>query len=318
MNIKSILVIGILFLLIFITACSKDDAIIIRPEQNESDTTIPVNLEGIQKGDLVEMNFVLYGEDGRVIDTNNKEIAEKAKLNTYSTGVYKLLVGKSGKVKGFDEALIRLEKGDKETLTIQPTEEKIEIEFERETTKSRIRTVPRKQKFSLKNFEEIFLKPPIAGDVISNRDMFPWPYKILAITNNSVLGEIIIKQGEEAQLPGTQWKSKATLISDLAIQFLQMPKQGQIIETEFGTAVIDVKTSRMKTTHNPIMGKEFFYTLPSEQIISPRYEFTVSEIKDDTFKIIRINYPQQETLKLEVEILSVMPGEEIRKVKIAS
>lgn len=317
MNKKIISVIFTLLLAVLITACSKDPAIQITgnvPEITEQTENLPAT--GIQNKDMVEMNFVLYGEDGRIIDTNDKQKAEEAGLNTYSTGPYKFIVSQSSKVTGFDEAVIGLEKGDKKTLEIPASKEKIEIEFKREQIQSRIRTIPKQQGFSLKSFNNVFGKPPLIGDIVVNREKFPWPYKIIAITNNTALGEIVIKQGDKVELPGTQWQSQATAISERVIQFLQMPKDGQEIDTEFGKAAIEIARSQMKIAHNPEMGKEFFYTLPSEELISPRYEFTVSEINEDTFTIKRINYPEQENLKLEVEIINVMSGKEIRKSNV--
>jgi len=317
MNKKILLAISVL-LLVILAACSNQSAIQIQPggEEQNPDSKLPISLEGtIQKKDLVEMNFVLYGEDGRVIDTNNKQLAEQSGLKTYSSGKYQFIVGQSSKVKGFDEAVIGMKEGETKTIDIKPSEEKIEIEFNRTNIQSRIKTVPRKQNFRLDNFEKIFKKPPIVKDIVSNRDMFVWPFKILAITNNTVQGEVIIKEGDEIQLPGTQWKSTATTVSELAIQFIQNPKQGQIIETEFGTAVVNVSRSRMLTFHNPIMGKEFFYTLPSQELVAPRYEFKVTTITDETFTILRTNYPAQENLKLEAEIISVMSSKEIVRIK---
>ncbi|MBN1644943.1 FKBP-type peptidyl-prolyl cis-trans isomerase [Candidatus Woesearchaeota archaeon] len=319
MNKKIIFAICILTFILAITSCSNDNIIEITEDKpNLSEPTESIDASGIQLGDMVEMNFVLYGEDGRVIDTNNKELAQKAGLKTYSLGIYRFIVGQSSKVKGFDTAIIGLEKGDKKTLDIPASTNKIELESDLEQIELRTKTVPRKQTFALKSFEKVFGKPPIIGDVAVNRDMFPWPYKILAITNNSALGEIVIKEGEDAILPGTQWKSKALQVSDIAVQFIQNPKNGQIIETEFGTATIEVIRSRMKTTHNPVMGKEFFYTLPSEQLLSPRYEFRITEITNETFTMNRINFPEQENLKLEVEILDVLSGTEIKKAKLIS
>lgn len=310
---KTLMVIGTVFLLIFLlTACSKS-AVQVQPGEQKTETT-PLNLEGaIQKGDLVEMNFVLYGEDGQVFDTNNKQLAEQAKLKTYSPGKYQFIVGKSDKVKGFDDAVLGLKEGDKKEVTIMPTDKKIEIEFNRTNIQSRIKLIPRKQNFRIDNFAEIFKKPPIVNDVISNPEIFAWPFRILAITNNTVQGEVLIKEGDEVEIPGTQWKSTATTISELAIQFLQNPKQGQVIETDFGTAVMNVSKSRMLTFHNPILGKEFFYTMPSTELMSPRFEFKVSEVTDDTFTIVRINHPSQEKLKLAAEIISITPASNIKK-----
>lgn len=308
---KKILVIIVLFLLVFVFACSKEDTIQIIDENPKIPET--TELTGIQTGDLVEMNFVLYGEDDRIIDTNNKEKAQKAGLTTYSTGPYKFIVGQSSKVKGFDKAVIGLEKGDQKNINILASQDKTEIVFQIENIESRIKTIPRKQTFPLNKFDTTFGKKAIIGDVVANRNKFPWPYKILAITNNSVLGEIIINEGNKIELPGTQWQSQATIVSDMAIQFLQMPTDGQVIDTEFGKAKIEVARSQMKKVHEPELGKELFYTLPSDQLISPRYEFKVTDISEDTFTITRINFPEQENLRLEVEILDVISNTEIEK-----
>lgn len=313
---KTITIISIITLLLFLVSCADKSATEITPGEQKTETSNTLGIEGtIQKGDLVEMNFVLYGEDGRVIDTNNKELAEQAKLKTYGPGKYQFIVGQSNKVKGFDDAVLGLKSGNEKTITLMPTDKKIEIEFNRTNVQSRIKTIPRKQNFRLDNFEKIFKKPPIVNDVVFNKEMFAWPFRVLIITNNTVQGEVLIKEGDNAQIPGTQWNSIATTVSELAIQFLQNPKQGQIIETEFGTAVVNVSRSKILAFHNPVLGKEFFYTLPSKEPISPRYEFKVAEITDSTFKIVRINHPSQEQLRLEVEIISVIPADTIKKAK---
>jgi len=313
------LVIGLIVILILLTSCTKESIIEVVPSEEQNQSTEPEQAglqTGIKQGDLVTMNYILYGEDGRIITTNQKETAEKAGVKTYSTGPYQFIIGKSGQPKGFDEAIIGMEKGDQETLKIPPSTDKIIIELERINEESRIKTIPLKQRFEIDHYKSIFNKPPILNDVAANKDRFPWPYKVIAITNNSVMGEILIKEGQTAELPGTHWPSKATAISDRVIQFLQMPKQGQEITTEFGTATVNFTRSRMRITHHPEQGKEFFYTMPSKELVSPRYEFTVTEITPERFTIQRINWPEQEELTLEAEILDVIPAEEIQKLKM--
>ena len=86
---------GILALLLF--ACTPTG------DQGVNETTAKES--GVQFGDLISVNFKLYLENGTLVDTNNPELAAKNNLKDYVKGPYKFILGQSGKVKGFDDAI---------------------------------------------------------------------------------------------------------------------------------------------------------------------------------------------------------------------
>ncbi len=270
-------------------------------------------LSGVQFGDLLKINFVLSLENGTVVDTNNETLAKKYGVPTYVKGAYHFILGESGKllgqgakVKAFDEALKGLEVGDKKTINIVPSEKELAFQMNTSVNDLRRTTIPAVHRFPAEKFKEIFKKQGIPNDVVANYNEYPWPYKVLNVTENSVYAMAVIKQGNEYVIPGTEWKSLALDVGDKAIIFVQNPGIGQIIKTQYGTAeILNVSKVYIYFKHMPELGKISKQTIAPDQEAGPVYDFVVWKVEPDYFIIRRTNYLPQEKLVLDVEILEV-------------
>ena len=76
---------------------------------------------GATYGDLVTINFILELENGTVADTNDPALAEQNKLTNYVKGPYAFVLGQSGKVQGFDQALLGMNEGEHRETMIEPS-----------------------------------------------------------------------------------------------------------------------------------------------------------------------------------------------------
>jgi len=133
------------------------------PEKNE---TIKPNItlaEGVSFGDLLTINYVLYFENGTVADTNNAKLAEEAGLINYVKGNFKFILGQSGKVKGFDEAITGMKENDHREVIIEPSEPVIILKVNRTRIVNRFVYIPRHQAFPQSTFTGALQIPPCNG-----------------------------------------------------------------------------------------------------------------------------------------------------------
>jgi len=254
------------------------------PEPEKNETIIP-EPEGIQKGNLISINFVLSLEDGTVVDTNNVELAEQWNISNYVKGPFKLIVGKSGKVKGFDDALIGLTEG-KAQKTIEPSENVLFVNNSRKEKIVRQQGIPAMQKFPLSKFEELFGKPAIKGDVVFNPALV-FKYQILNITEKNAWAKVLVKLGEEYQLIGNHWKSKVLDVGERVFIVVHNPKENQTFETKFGMASIEVQERSFYIHHEPELGRILKRTIDTGLAFQPIIEFEIIEIADDYFILRR-------------------------------
>ncbi len=273
------------------------------PEESGEDEA-PEVPKGAQLGDLVKINYVLrLADDNSVADTNNPELAKQFGIKNYVKGPFTFFLGKSGKVKGFDEAIVGMEPGEKNDFVLPPSEPKTVFVLNKTQSVSSNKVIPRRQVFPLSRYSDFFNRKPVIGDVVYNQN-FPWLYKVLNFSENSVLAEIFVKPGDEFVLPGTEWKSVALRVSELAVSFRQNPENGQVIQTEFGPAVINLTPGYINVIHNPKLGMQVNYSHPmGTQGFTKISLFEITEVDEKQFVIERIDNLAEETLNLEVELL---------------
>lgn len=76
----------------------------------------------IQKGDFIKLSYTGMLDDGSVFDTTNENLAKEKKIHnprvTYAPVL--LIVGRQQILKGLDEALIGMNKGEEKEITIPP------------------------------------------------------------------------------------------------------------------------------------------------------------------------------------------------------
>lgn len=317
--IKWILIIAILVIigLLYIPTLDKKEA----KEEPVTPVSVPQVETGAQFGDLMKINYVLSFINGTVVDTNNETLAKKYNIGTYTQGQYSFILGQSGKllgqngeVKAFDDALKGAAVGDKKTMDIQPSEKVLAFQINMSDQKSRRVAVPALQRFSIEKFKETFSQQPVVGNTVLNSKEYPWPYKVLNVTDKSVYAQIIIQLGDDVIIPGTEWKSQALDVGEKVITFVQNPEIGQVIKTPYGTAtVMNLTRGYVLFDHTPELGKVSKQTIAAQREGGLVYDFVVWKIEDTNFIIRRINYLPQEHLKLDVEVLDII--EDVKEVK---
>jgi len=294
---------GILALLLF--ACTP------AVEQGVNETTANES-EGVQFGDLVSVNFKLYLENGTLVDTNNPELAEKNNLKNYVKGPYKFILGQSGKVKGFDDAITGLDVGEKGTAIIEPSEEELVVKVSRIKYLERFIALPINQRIPIKTYQTAFGKEPFIGDVVFNEEL-QFKYQVVNFTNRTVLAKMIVAEKEEYTLPNTEWVSKVARVAKNDVMFYQSPEENQTVSAPFGDAKITLTKSRIILRFNPVLNKIFNRSVEISSGFTIPAQFQVIEITDDDFIIKRYGLLTDKKLTLEVEILESIPN--VKKVK---
>jgi len=269
---------------------------------------------GASLGDMITINYVLTLENGTVADTNNPELAKQYGITNYVKGVYTFILGESGKVTGFDEALLGVREGDHKETFIEPTEEVVEITVNRTRIINRMISINRKQHFPLESFETMFKKPPIRGDIIFSKEL-AFKYQIINLTEDKVIAKIVAKEREEYTLPNTEWKSKVAQVAEEDILFYQSPEENQTLITPFGTAIVNLTKSRIILNFQPELHKIFNKSVEfaGTQGFTIPQSYQVVKINDDSFVLRRVGLLTDKRLKLVADIVRITPG--VKKVK---
>jgi hypothetical protein len=260
-------------------------------------------------GDLVTVNYVLKLDNGKVVDTNNAELAEEAELKTYQKGPFKFILGQSNKIRTFDEAIKGLEVGENKTIVLRPIEPVLALTINMSDNRPRRILHPRVKPFKKEEYAKIFQEPALPNNIVSNIDKYPWPFKILNVTDKYVVTQIEIRAGDSVTIPGLEWQSQALRMDDKVIEFVQNPKVGLIFDTPYGTAEItNVTMSKIYFKHTPEQGKSLKQRMASGKQQGVTYDFTVLDIREEEFIIRRTNYLPQELMSLQVEVLELQKG----------
>jgi hypothetical protein len=271
------------------------------PEKPASEPVAPKEITGAQKGDLVAIDFVLTMANGSVVDTNDPAVAREYNITTFSKGPFRFILGQSGKVKGFDEAIAGAELGQNFTRIIAPSELVVKYVINRTRHIPRNLGISRYQGFSAKSFEKTFGKKPVLGDIVSN-PRFSWPYKIVNMSNPEVVVcDAFVTEGKTYKLPSLEWNSTLMVIAHNDLMFRHNPKDGMIIHTELGEATVHPGLGVLNITYKAKAGDVFKYAPDNQKgaEIAVPHAFAVTESDDTAFVLTRINYLPQETLVLK-------------------
>jgi len=291
-------------LLILLAACAPAEKIIAPEEKN-------VTKEGATFGDLVSINFILSLENGTIVDTNNPEIAKEYGIRNYVEGPFKFILGESGKVKGFDTAILGMNEGEHKEMTIEPSEEEVVFTINKIKAVNRFLSINKKQAFPRSAFERHF-KKPVIGKIVYN-DTFAFKYKVLNFTNESVITEMVLKEGEKYVLPNTFWNSSVVKVAEEDVMFYQQPEENQTIDAPFGKAVINMSKSMMFLNYQPELNKIFNKTIEIAGGFGIPRQFQVTEISDEDFIIKQYGSLADKILKLKVDMLNRTKN--VKKVK---
>jgi hypothetical protein len=286
---------AIFVLLLLLAAC------VVQPPVVEKNITPTPAEGGAEYGDLLSINFVLTLENGTIVDTNNEEIANQYHIKNYVKGNYTFILGQSGKVKGFDEVLLEMNEGEHWEKIIEPSEKEVVFEINKTKVINRFITINKKQGFPRASYEAHFKKAPVVGDKVKAPE-FAFTYKVLNVTNESVITEMVLKEGEEYVLPNTYWKSKVAKIAADDAMFYQQPEENQTVDAPFGKAIINMTKSRMFLNFQPELYRIFNKSVDVKGISLPQ-QFQVAEIKNDSFTIKRYGNLADKRLKLTADLV---------------
>lgn len=291
--------------LLILAACTPT-----QPALNATNET--ASATGAQFGDLVAINFTLHLENGTLADTNDPILATQNHLKNYVKGPFTFILGQSGKVKGFDAALVGLEQGKELTTIIEPSEKETILDINRTITSKRFITLPRLQRISVENYRKVFNKAPVINDFAAAPGLL-FKFQVINMTENTVLAKIMAKDGEDYQLENTYWKSRVAKVSDDEVIFYQMPEQNQSVPSPFGPATINVTPSRFTITFNPELNHIFNHTLSGQGGFGANYEFQVTGVQPDMFTIKRYGNLADKRLVLKATLLEITP--DVKNVK---
>lgn len=277
------------------------------PQPTPEEVTPPAK-PGVAKGDLIAINFILTSANGSVIGTNNETLAQEYGVKNYVKGPFRFIVGQSGMIKGFDDAMLGMtEVGQKSVRTIPPSEEVLEFVVNRTRSVLRNQPYPRFRELSLEKFESVFRMKPVVGKVVVNASL-PWPYIVDEVVNGTVRIEPDLKERKSYRLPGYEWDSELVVKTNLNLIFRHNPAEGQVVTTEFGPAIVTLGDASMNLTYQQQLGDIFAYHVKVQGPVTKPYDFKVTQSDDEQFMIRRINYPEQEVLTLAAELLEWEPS----------
>jgi len=278
------------------------------PEPAETNLTELADMsQTAELGDLVTINYVLRLDNGKLVDTNDADLAEEAGLQNYVKGPFKFILGQSNKLPTFDKAVEGLKVGEKKTVIMKPIENVLVFSINITDKKPRRILFPRIKNYPLAEYEEKFKEPAIVNNIISNIDEFPWPQQIINVTEKYVVTQAMVRPGESFFIPGQEWKSQAMRVSDKVVEFVQNPKIGLVFDTPYGTAEItNVTISNIFFTHTPEQGKLLKQKITTGKQQGRTFDFEVLDITEDDFVIRRTNYLAQELANIEVQVLDLV------------
>jgi hypothetical protein len=293
------------FLLLLLAAC------VVQPPAEENITLTP-EPDGATFGDLVTINYVLLLENGTVVDTNDAALAEQYGIKNYVKGHFTFILGQSGKVKGFDDALLGMQEGEHKESTIEPSEKEVTFLVNKTKAVNRFITINLKQVFPLTAFERSFGKKPVKNDIVKSQD-FVFKYKVLNFTNESVITEMVLKEGETYVLPNTYWNSSVVRLAEEDVMFYQQPEENQSIDAPFGTAFINMTKSRMFINFHPELNKIFNKSIEIGGGFTIPQQFQVTQINEEDFVITRYGLLTDKRLKLKADLITRV--KDVKKVK---
>lgn len=261
--------------------------------------------DAVHPGELVTINYVLShagADDNKIIDTNNPQLAEQNKLKTYTEGPYKFIIGKSGKVKGFDQTIIGMKVGETKQEIIPPSEPPTRYTLNNTKEFPRNQILPRRQVFNMKTFKQLFPNQTPKINSIITSEKFPWKYKILNKTDEAIGAEAVVKEGQTVTLLGLEWTSTILNIQDYSFTVRHNPKEGQITNTTMGPAKISLTEGKIKVNYDVKPGQLVVYSRDVAGISTPHI-FKVTKTTEQNMVIEREDNPAEKILSLNVTLL---------------
>ncbi|MBS3174623.1 FKBP-type peptidyl-prolyl cis-trans isomerase [Candidatus Woesearchaeota archaeon] len=221
----------------------------------------------VKTGDIVQVDYVGYLEDGKIFDTSIKEIGEKGLLNKEAYSPLEFQVGKGNMIPGFEKAIVGLQNGEKTKVEILP-EEAYGAYREDLVLRDNKRELELKKDMNVtkETYKNLFEKDPVLNDVIEMESV-PWKLKVKRILNNEVFIENLLSKNEKITIPGTTWESYVKDIKNGVILIRQNPQIENSVAFPTSSGFVRGEVNNVKEdtydidTNHPLAGKKLIFEI---------------------------------------------------------
>lgn len=256
-------------------------------------------MPGAVKGDIVKVDYILKLENGTVMDTSMQTVAKENNIfnanRTYQP--MQLTAGSGQVIKGFDNALIGMRKGQTKTITVSPADGYGEWKIENVANISRTFESDRYVTSNLTasdvpkaTFAQYFGSNVSVGDIVTDPQS-DFKFKVLAMNDENVTLILHPEIGKTITIPTTGFNATATKVTATTVTWRQDPPQ--TVEKQYGTVIYTVTATKIIETLDVKVGDRVSIGV-------------VTEVTDDTV-LIDMNSPLAgKTLIFTITMVDVM------------
>jgi len=158
----------------------------------------------VQQGDLVEINYTISLEDGKLVDTNIPEVAEdpsRAKADWYEApkafAAEKIVAGEKTALAGLGEAIVGMAVREKRRVVLPPEKAYGEPDPKKVQQAPCAKNMPRIHRLSPEEYVKNFASFPVVGKVVWMNPYFP--ARIVEVTEKEAVLEFEYQQGQAVQ-----------------------------------------------------------------------------------------------------------------------
>lgn len=225
----------------------------------------------VETGDTVSVSYVGKLSDGRIFDTNIREVAENPVLNKTSSftpkNVYtpfKFTVGADQVIQGFDEGVLGMKEGETKTIEMLPEKAYGDPDPLLMRTYPRVDTVEVVEQIPIKDFEEI---TRLNASTLMKNQTIPWRFwnaRILLITDE----DILLRNLAEDTVLNMEFGPMEVKVDPNYITMTLTPKEGVTIDTQFGPAVVrQINETDFTLDYNhPLAGETLIFDITVDSI----------------------------------------------------
>ncbi|MBW6462135.1 MAG: FKBP-type peptidyl-prolyl cis-trans isomerase [DPANN group archaeon] len=255
----------------------------------------------VETGDTVSVNYIGSFTDGEVFDTSYEQVAKDNELYQEGRPYTPLVfwVGAGQMIKGFDAAVLNMTIGETKTVTLAPEDAYGAADpariVEMPTSIDRIITLERAFEISRDDFNQVFTEDPIVDNVVGS-DSFPWNFSIKDVSDDNITIEYMLDVGDTVVLPQTIWNSTVTSKNDTTITLIQNPKNGESIQTIFGTGIITLTDDKINIG---------FAVTAGQKVSTPYGEGTIVDVTDKSVTLDLNSGMVGKTLVFEITVVNI-------------
>ncbi len=253
---------------------------------------------------VVSVNYIGKLENGTLFDTSDVDAAKAAGIYNPQRDYEPLTftIGQGQMIKGFEQGVLGMRKGEKKTLTIKPEDaygsydnKNLEV-VPRVDTINKSQQIDRNLNVTITDFKQVFNQDPnVSGEYSAPQSL--WNYTVVNIIEDRVFLRIAAKAGQIIQNPQLPWKSTIIGLDNDKIYIMHLATIGQVIPTSLGNATIDTFGDKILIVLQPVKGSTIVTQFGQEVRVK---DFNQTDV------IIDMNHPLAgKTLKFDIEVVNI-------------